>query len=145
MPTEPTGNLARSFEGSSTSLFEKGNPTSSLNTHVTVLVKALSQLAKFFFSGMLFCAYSGMQIRTVPLTGKKLITCHSSLLHSHAPVSALSNGERARFLTDTSFVFCHPCPHNTMVYVSDKRMPSLWVFILPLKFKRAENKLILSK
>ena len=59
---------------------EKGNSTSSsLNTHVTVSVRALSQLAKFFFNWNLFMHIQKCKLECVPLTGKKLITCNSCL------------------------------------------------------------------
>lgn len=136
-PTEPTGKLARSFEGSSTVLLKKGNCTSSsLNTHVTVLVRALSQLAKFFFSWKLLMHIQRCKLECVPFTGKKLITCNSCLWHSSPLVSSLSSGKRRWFLMVTSFVFWCVCTNNMIVYISDKGILCSWAFILTLKFKR---------
>lgn len=85
---------------------EKGNSASSPpNTHVTVLVRALSQLAKFFFSWKLFMHIQRYKLECVPLTGKKLITCNSRPWHSNALVSSLRSGKREWFLMETSLSF----------------------------------------
>lgn len=65
--------------GSSTFVLKKETTSSSLNTHVTVSVRALSQLAKFFFNWNLFMHIQKCKLECVPLTGKKLITCNSCL------------------------------------------------------------------
>lgn len=117
-------------------LVEKGNSTSSsLNTHVTVLVRALSQLAKFFFSWKLFMHIQRCKLECVPLTGKKLITCNSCLWHSNTLVSLLSSSKREWFLMETSFVFWHLCTNNMTVCISDKGMPSLWALFFTWNLK----------
>lgn len=103
--------------------------------------EALSQLAKFFFSWKLFMHIQKCKLEHVPLTGKKLITCNSCLWHSNALVSSLSNGKREWLLMDTVLSF-DVCVLTTWWFISDKRRPSLGVFILHLKFKRVEDKLL---
>lgn len=113
---------------------EKGNPTSSLlNTHVTVLARALSQLAKSFFSWKLLMHIQKCKLEYVPLTGKKLIACNSCLWHSSVLVSSLSSNKWGWFLKTTSFVFWCVCTNNLMVYISDNGTPSSWALIFHLK------------
>lgn len=88
----------QSFWGLFNLSVEKGNPTSFLlNTHVTVLVRALSQLAKFFFSWKLLMHIQKCKLEYVPLTGKKLIACNSCLWHSSLLVSSLSINNEGGF------------------------------------------------
>lgn len=69
---------------------EKGKSNSSLlNTHVTGLVRALSQLAKFFFSWKLLMHIQKCKWECVPSTGKKWITCKSCLWLSNPQCSGV--------------------------------------------------------
>lgn len=147
-PTEANRKTWQIFWGLFNLPVEKGNSaSSSVNTHVTVLVRALSQLAKFFFSWKLLMHIQKCKIECVPLTGKKIITCNSCLWHSSTLVSSLSTGKRGWFLLVTSFVFWRVCINTMMGYVSDEGMPSSWAFVLHLKFKKnkIKNKLVLFK
>lgn len=119
---------------------EKENPTSkSLNTDVTVLVRALSLLAKLFFSWKLLMHIQKCKLEYVSFTGKKLITCNSCLWHSSTLVSSPSSGQRGWFLTVTSFVFWCMCTNNLRIFISDKGTPSSWAFVFHLKCKRLQN------
>jgi hypothetical protein len=114
---------------------EKGKSTSSrLNTHVTVLVKALSQLAKSFFSWNLLMHIQKCKLWCVLLTGKKLITCNLCLWHSRSLMSSLSSGKKRWFLMEVSFVFWYLCTNNMMVYMLIGGGLIFWSLIIYLKF-----------